>query len=174
MDFFEIIQNRHSIRNFLDKPVAPELIERILQAANRAPSAGNLQAYEIFLIQGQKQRAALAQAAFGQEFLLQAPVSFVFCTHPARSEWRYSQRGTSLYTIQDATIACTFALLAAADLGLGSVWVGAFDEQEVSRAIGNPTGLYPVAILPVGYPAGEPTIKPRRTLDDLVHRMDES
>ncbi|MBP1692664.1 MAG: nfnB [Chloroflexi bacterium] len=174
MEFFELIQKRHSIRKFLDKPVAPELIERILQAVNRAPSAGNLQAFEIFLVQGQKQRAALAQAAFGQEFLLQAPVSLVFCTHPARSEWRYSQRGTSLYTIQDATIACTFAMLAAVDLGLGTVWVGAFDEQEVSRAIGDPPGLYPVAILPVGYPADQPVHRSRRTLDELVHRLDES
>jgi nitroreductase len=169
MEFLQLIQKRHSIRAFLDRPIDPAIIKKILEAANCAPSAGNLQAYEIYLIEDLAQRSSLAQAAKGQDFLKQAPVALVFCTHPGRSEWRYHQRGANLYSIQDATIACTFAMLAAVDFGLGSVWVGAFDEGAVRNVIGNPEGLIPVAILPLGYPADEPAATTRRSIEDLVH-----
>lgn len=169
MEYFELIKRRHSIRTYQDKPVSEAFLSQILEAANRAPSAGNLQAYEIFVVEAESHRAELAQAA-DQEFLLQAPIVLVFCVNPARSEARYRQRGVSRYALQDATIACTFAMLAAADLGLGSVWVGAYNDQAVMAVLGNPPGLHAVAMLPIGYPAGEPRIRDRRSLDDLVHR----
>jgi nitroreductase len=173
MEFFELVQKRHSIRNFMDKPVDPTSIERILQAANCAPSAGNLQAYEIFIVQNFSDRVALAQAAKGQDFIVQAPLALVFCTHPTRSEWRYHQRGARLYTIQDATIACTFAMLAATELGLGSVWVGAFDDQAVLGVLGNPEGLLPIVILPIGYSSTDPSPTPRRSLSEMVHAVSD-
>ncbi len=169
MEFFQLIQKRHSIRAFVDKPVDRSLLSQILQAANQAPSAGNLQAYEIYQVEDLVQRTGLARGAKGQEFIVQAPVALVFCAHPARSEGRYHQRGVNLYSIQDATIACTFAMLAATDLGLGSVWVGAFDDQAILNVLGNPDGLIPVAILPIGYPAEEPVTARRRSLEDIVH-----
>jgi nitroreductase len=171
MDFFELIQVRHSIRNFMDKPIDSTSIERILQAANCAPSAGNLQAYEIFMIKDHAQRIALATAARGQDFVIQAPLALVFCANPARTEWRYHERGVQLYTIQDATIACTFAMLAATELGLGSVWVGAFDDQAVMHVLGDPAGLQPVAILPIGYPSADQPSTPRRSLSEIVHEL---
>jgi nitroreductase len=155
----------------LDKPVDPANIERVLQAANHAPSAGNLQAYEIFVVKKHSQRIALAQAARDQDFIIQAPLALVFCTNPARTEWRYHERGVHLYSIQDATIACTFAMLAATELGLGSVWVGAFDDRAVLDALGNPAGLMPVAILPIGYPTLDQPSTPRRQLSELVHDL---
>ena len=74
-----------------------------------------------------------------------------------------------LYSLQDATIACTFAMLAAVAEGLSTVWVGAFDDEKAHRAIGSPAGIQPVAILPIGYPAEAPGQSPRRRLSDLVH-----
>ena len=93
----------------------------------------------------------------------------VFCADPTRSEPRYGQRGVRLYAIQDATIACTFAMLAATALGLATVWVGSFDEDSVRRVIRAPAEAVPVALLPVGYGAEKPQATPRRKLTDLVH-----
>ena len=169
MDFFEVLKARRSVRQFTHQPVPEEALQRILSAAQSAPSAGNLQAYEIYAVQTQRQKDALAQAALGQEFIAQAPLVLVFCAHPQRSEGRYGARGVNLYTLQDATIACAFAMLAAASLGLGTVWVGAFDEDSVSQIISAPTGVKPVALLPLGYPAEQPPARSRRSLKDLVH-----
>ena len=82
---------------------------------------------------------------------------------------RYQERGTELYCLQDATIACTFAMLAAKAQGLDSVWVGAFKDEEVRKLIHLPASLRPVALLPVGYAGKEAKPRPRRELGDLVH-----
>jgi nitroreductase len=169
MDFFEIVEGRRSMRKYAEKPVEEKKLQKILQAANRAPSAGNLQAYEIYIVRSLEQRQALVKAAWDQLFLAEAPVVLIFCSNPARNLERYEQRGTGLYCIQDATIACTFALLAAKALELDSVWVGAFDEAAVSAIIHLPAGLRPVVMLPIGYAGKVPTERPRRELNDLVH-----
>lgn len=169
MDFFELIQTRRSIRLFKETPVEPEKLQAILEAANAAPSAGNLQGYEIYLVTRLEQRRALVKAAGGQEFLAQAPLNLVFCANPPRSAVKYGQRGRQLYSIQDATIACTFAMLAITAVGLATVWVGAFDEQGVRQAVGIPAEWLPVAILPVGYAAENPGSRPRRPLTEIVH-----
>lgn len=116
-------------------------------------------------------RAALAAAAWGQDFLKAAPVVLVFCTHPALCEWRYRERGARLYSLQDATIACTYAMLAVVDLGLASVWVGAFQDDAVWKVIGSPAGRKPVAMLPVGYAAEAPQPASRRSLKELAHEV---
>jgi nitroreductase len=127
--------------------VEAEKVAQVLAAANAAPSAGNLQGYEIFRVTHEKERAALAHAALDQFFVAQAPVVLVFCANQARSAAKYRERGARLYAIQDATIACAFAMLAATALGLGTVWVGAFDDAAVRRVLGC-HDLLPVAILP--------------------------
>ena len=169
MEFFDVVKKRCSIRVFSSQLVEDRKLQQILEAANQAPSAGNLQAYEIYVVRKAFQRNELAKAALNQHFIAQAPVVLVFCAHPARSEGRYFQRGVRLYSVQDASIACTFAMLAATALGLGSVWVGAFDDQSVHRVIGAPPGLLPVAVLPVGYAAESPSSTPRRQVNDIVH-----
>lgn len=168
MEFFEVLQARHSVRTFAAQPVEPEKFRAILEAANRAPSAGNLQAYEIYAVTRRETLNALMRAAFEQKFIAQAPLALVFCAHPARSARLYGERATTLYCIQDATIACTYAQLAATALGLASVWVGAFDEESVREALRAGQELLPVAILPIGYAAESPEITSRRSLEDLV------
>jgi len=171
MDFFDVITERHSTRAFTKQPVEEEKAQKILEAANRAPSAGNLQGYEIYRVTKVENKSALVAAAWAQEFIAEAPLVLVFCANPARSGVRYAERGERLYSVQDATIACTFAMLAASALGLTSVWVGAFNEDAVCSAIGIPPDLTPVAILPIGYGGKKPRIMPRRELNDLVHEV---
>lgn len=174
MEFLELVRSRHSIRTFTERAIEPEKCDAILEAANRAPSAGNLQGYEIYSIGDLAMLDLLARASGGQESVAQAALVLLFCAHPAKSAVRYGQRGALLYCIQDATIACTYAQLAAASLGLGSVWIGAFDEEEVRRAIGLGKDLLPVAILPIGYAAERPERTTRRPLNDLVHQVREN
>jgi len=171
VDFFTVLKQRHSIRLFEDRPVEAGELQQILEAIGRAPSAGNLQSYEVYLVRGVDRRAALVAAAGDQEFLAQAPIVLVFCTHPERALERYKSRGTELYCVQDASIACTYAMLAATALGLSTVWVGAFDEQAVHEIIRAPSGQRPVAMLPVGYAAETPRIRERRPLKDLIHEV---
>jgi len=171
MEFFDVMKSRHSIRAFAATPIERQKVQAILEAANRAPSAGNLQAYEIYLVTSGRARSAVARAALEQGFVAQAPIVLVFCAQPGRSAGRYGQRGVRLYAIQDATIACAFAMLAATALGLATVWVGAFDDDSVRRAIGAPAEIVPVAVLPVGYAGEKPEMTPRRPLNELVHEI---
>ena len=172
MEFFEVVKSRHSIRAFSAKPIEAEKWRAILDAANHAPSAGNLQAYEVFEVRRRALLEALARAALDQEFIAQAPVALVFCAHPSRSAPRYGRRGVSLYCIQDATIACAYAQLAGTGLGLASVWVGAFDDNEVRKTIGIGQDLVPVAVLPIGYAAEKPEGTRRRSISELVHPVE--
>lgn len=171
MEFFKMIAQRHCIRAFVSKPVEPDKVEQIFAAANAAPSAGDFQAYEIYVVRDARLLTALAHAAGNQDFLAAAPLALVFCANPTRSAPRYGECGTRLYALQDATIACAFAMLGATALGLGSVWVGAFDDYAVRRVIKYPDGLIPVAILPIGYSAETPETTPRRPLETLVHEV---
>ncbi|MEM5831550.1 MAG: nitroreductase family protein [Candidatus Aenigmatarchaeota archaeon] len=170
MDFEAVVKNRHSIRAFLQKEIEEEKLKKILELANLAPSAGNLQAYEIFVVKDKVKKEKLAFAAYSQDFIKEAPIVLVFCANPSRSEIKYGERGRDLYCIQDATIACTFAMLAATSLGLGCCWVGAFDEEMV-KSILKVKNLKPIAILPIGYPAEKPYITKRRDLNDIVHKI---
>jgi nitroreductase len=172
MEFFEAVGVRRANRAYLARAVPPEMLQRILEAANLAPSAGNLQAYEIFVVTNKRKREDLARAAREQIFIAGAPVVLVFAKHPALAAERYGKRADSLYSIQDATIACAFASLAAAAQGLGSCWIGAFDPDEVRKIVGAPRGVTPVAMLPIGYASERPKAQERRELEDLVQRVE--
>lgn len=169
MDLFATARARRSVRVFLPQAVEPEQIKTILETANLAPSAGNLQAYEIYVVTDRTARERLVQAAGDQPAIAQAPVALVFCAYPHRSAERYGPRGHSLYCVQDATIACAYAQLAATALGLATVWVGAFDEDAARHALGIESTLRPVAILPVGHAGERPAAAPRRSLTSLTH-----
>jgi len=170
MDFFGVVKQRRSIRAFKSAAVDENKLQRILECINQAPSAGNLQSYEVYLIRdAQKKGAALVKATLDQEFMASAPLALVFCAHGQRAVDRYGERGTQLYSVQDATIACTYAMLAATALGLSSVWVGKFDEAAVAELAGVPEGQRPVAVLPIGYAGETPQATSRRSLASLVH-----
>jgi nitroreductase len=169
MDYFETVKARRSVRAFLPQPVGEDKIRRIIETVNLAPSAGDLQAYEIVVVKDPKRRRELARDAFGQGFVEEAPVCLVFLACPDRSSRKYGRRGSELYCIQDATIAVAYAQLAGTALGLASTWVGAFDDNAVAKTVGAPEGKRPIAILPIGYAAESPENTPRRTISEIVH-----
>jgi len=167
-DFFATVRARQSVRAYQPKAIEPATLEAILAAANQAPSAGNLQAYEIVVVRDAPTRQRLARAALDQGFIAQAPVVLVFCADPPRSAAKYGAAGERLYSLQDATIAAAYAELAATALGLASCWVGAFNEREVATLLGLRGGLRPIALLPLGWPAEQPPRTPRRALSDIA------
>lgn len=170
MEFTEVLSRRKSSRSYRPEEVDDDNIERILQAAKSAPSAGNLQAYQIFIVRDSATKELLARAAYDQDFISEAPVCMVFCADPERSGSEYGKRGRELYSIQDATIAASFALLRAVDLGLGTVWVGAFNEFQV-KGIVKSDNLKPVALLPVGYPVGNDEKNVRRKEREVIRYL---
>jgi nitroreductase len=97
MDFFQLVEERRSMRKYADKPVEEAKLTRILEAADRAPSGGNLQGYEIYIVRKIETRQALVKAALEQEFLAEAPVVLVFCANPLRSAVKYGERGATLF-----------------------------------------------------------------------------
>lgn len=149
----DAIKARYSVRRFAATNVAAEVVERLVELATWAPSAGNLQPWRFVAVRDPARKAALAEAAWGQRFVAQAPVVVVICADPERSAARYGDRGRTLYCLQDTAAATQTFLLAAAAQGIGSCWVGAFDEEEVRRVLGLTEGLRPVAIVPLGYAA---------------------
>lgn len=169
MEFFDVIAARRSIRAYHATAVEPDKLATILATTNMAPSAGDLQAFAIVVVQQATTRASLAAAAHGQGFLAQAPVVMVFFADPSRSAARYAGRGEKLFSIQDATIAASHAQLAATALGLGACWVGAFDDRRVAQILAAPARLQPVCMLAIGYAAERPAPTSRRPLAELVH-----
>jgi len=170
VEFREVIGRRRSIRVYSEESVDPTALDRVLHAVLRAPSAGNLQAYCIFVIASPEKRQALAVAAGDQVFLAQAPLDLVFFADSDRSATKYGRRGATLYAVQDATIAASFAVLAATNEGLSTVWVGAFDESAV-RAVCGDTKLRPIAIIAVGHGAEDPPDTSRRGLEEIVQEI---
>lgn len=168
-DYFETVRKRHSVRRYrTDMAVEPEKLHALLEAACAAPSAGDLQAYRITVVTSEEARSRLRAAAHDQAFIEQAPVCLVFSSEKQRSAARFGVRGETLFSLQDATIAASYAQLAAVAAGLASTWVGDFDEKGVRTALELDTSLTPVALLSIGYPAEVPEPSPRRSLDDLV------
>ena len=171
MEFFDVVRSRQSIRKFLPKPVEPDALRRVLAAAVQAPSAGNLQAFQVFMIDQPELKRRLAEAAGNQSSILQAPVVLVFCADPERAAARYGARG-ELFCIQDATIACAYAQLAATAVGLSSVWLGvAFEPESVQEALSLGNGLWPIVLLPIGYAAEQPARTTRRDLRELCREL---
>jgi nitroreductase len=171
MDFFEVVAKRRSVRRLQDKEIEQDKLKKILEMINSAPSAGNLQAYEVYLVREKEVKEALVDAAYGQLFIAEADVVLVFTANRMRSAAKYGARGAELYSLQDATIAAAYAQLAAVALGLATCWVGAFNEREAAGALSLPQTERPIIILPLGYPAEEPHPTKRRKIEDIVHKI---
>lgn len=170
MELFDAVQRRRSVRSFADRPVDERDLKEMLEAARRAPTAGNLQAWSVVVVTEPGTREELALACRGQGHVADAPLTLVFLADEERSAEQYGERGRSFYAMQDATIAATHAVLAATAKGLGTCWVGAFRDGEVERVLGAPDGHPPVAVIPTGYPDEEPVETGRRPLSEFVHR----
>ena len=169
MNVFEAIKERRSIRSFKEEDVKEEDIEMLIEAARWAPSAGNIQPWEFIIVRRHELKKELAEAAFGQAFVEEAPIVIVVCADENRSFQGYSVRGKTLYCIQDTAAAIQNIHLTAHSLGLGTCWIGAFSEGETARILKVPNGVRPVAIVPIGYPAESPAPRNRRPINQIIH-----
>ncbi|MEM3579633.1 MAG: nitroreductase family protein [Candidatus Bathyarchaeia archaeon] len=169
MDVFEAIKGRRSIRAFKDADISTETVEKLIDAARWAPSAGNIQPWEFIVVRNPETKKRLAEAALGQSFIEEAPVVIVVCADEERSARGYGARGRTLYCIQDTAAAIQNIHLAAYAIGLGTCWIGAFREEEARKILQVPEGVRPVAMIPVGYPAESPPLRSRRPLKQIIH-----
>jgi nitroreductase len=169
MEVLEAIKGRRSIRAFIGKGVKQKIVEKLIDAARWAPSAGNIQPWEFIIVQKPEIKRRLAEAALDQTFIEEAPVVIAVCAHENRSSEGYGIRGKTLYCIQDTAAAIQNIHLAAYSLGLGTCWVGAFREEEAREILETPLGVRPIAIIPVGCPAESPPPPSRRPLRQIIH-----
>lgn len=151
----EAIKERRSIRQFKPEALSPPILDVLIDALRWAPSAGNLQSRKFYFISNKDVKAKLAQAALDQDFIAQAPLAVVACADH-RIARRYGERGVRLYCLMDVAASVQNLLLTAQAQGLGSCWVGAFDEGKVEKLLALPPHLRPVAIVPIGFPAEDP------------------
>lgn len=169
MNIEECIKTRRSVRKYKDNPVDWDKITQILEAGKFAPSAGNLQNWKFVVVRKDDVRKKLAQAAFDQDWMEDAPVHIIVTGEPEKAERFYGSRGERLYTIQSCAAAVENMLLMANELGLGSCWVGAFDERKVKRAVNMPENAVPQAIITVGYADEKPGMPSRVELEHNVY-----
>ena len=164
MDVMTAIRTRRSIRAFQDRPVEEEKLLAVLEAGRLAPSAKNLQEWRYVVVRDLQLRAALGEAANGQKFVGEAPVVLVAC---AKTEGHRMSCGEVCYPI-DVAISLDHISLKAAEEGLGTCWIGAFDQDTVKKLLHIPESIRVVGLMPLGYPAGQPAERKRLALDEIV------
>lgn len=164
MDVLSAIKERRSIRKYSDKPVEDEKLHKVLEAARLAPSAKNLQNWKFIVVKDPDTRKKLVEYAIEQPFVGQAPIILVCCGLEPDSVMRCGQ---PRYTV-DLSIATAYMILEAYEQGLGTCWLGSFDEKRVKEVLGIPDEVRVVSITPLGYPAESPSNRPRKDFEEIV------
>ena len=164
MEFSELIEKRYSVRAYKPHPVDDERLHQVLQAARLAPTAANRQPFQLIVIHTEGREAELKRI-YGKDWFVHAPLVVCACGVPARG---WVRRDGKSYCDVDVAIAMDHLILAAADAGLGTCWIGAFDPDAAREVLGLPDDVEPIAFTPLGYPADQPNPKKRKPLSDLV------
>jgi nitroreductase len=159
MDVLDAIRTRKSVRKFLNKAVEKEKLIAILEAGRLALSASNRQEWRFVVVSDRETKRKLAQVANRQTFIAEAPVVIVAC---AETDGHVMRCGQACYPI-DVAIALDHITLAAVELGLGTCWIGAFDENEVKQILSVPAEIRVVALMPLGYPSDSSVINKKRS-----------
>jgi len=164
MTLMETIKNRRSIRAYdSSKPVEKEKIEAVLEAARLAPSARNRQKWQFVIVTDPELKDKMFEACNNQPSVKQAPAVIIACG----SEPGIMTCGQPVETV-DVSIACSFIMLKAYEEGLGTCWLGNFNQDKVKSALGIPDDVSVVAVTPLGYPAESPDARPRVSLDEII------
>ena len=166
MEFRELVRTRYSARAYDPTPVDDDALARILEAVRLAPTAANRQAFSVVVL-ATKGREDELRRIYDRGWFVQAPLVLAVCAVPSEG-WVRAVDGWSAAGV-DATIAMTHLILAAADEGLGTCWVAAFDPTAAREVLGLPHDAVPWAFTPLGHPADSPSGKVRRSLTALVH-----
>jgi nitroreductase len=165
MTFSELIKKRYSVRAYRPDPVEDGKLRAVLEAARLAPTAANRQPFQLLVIHTEGRQAELRRI-YDREWFVAAPIVICACGLPAQG-WTRGTDGKN-YTDVDVTIVLDHLILAAADAGLGTCWIAAFDPAAAREVLGLPDDAVPVAFTPLGYPADRPRPKERKSLSDLV------
>jgi nitroreductase len=165
MDVIDAIKNRISVRKYLDKDVEEEKLNEVLEAGRLAPSASNRQEWRYIVVRDKSTRKKLVEAANNQSFVGEAPVVIVCC---AETDEHIMSCGEKCYPI-DLAISIDHMTLRAVELGLGTCWIGAFNQDKVKKLLGIPDKIRVVNLLPLGYPAEKKSTKIRKPLTEIVH-----
>lgn len=169
MEFINVLKNRRSTRKFLDKKVSKQLIKEVIELANSSPSAGNIQARSIVIVNNSKIINEIRKTAKGlMNFEREIPVLLIILAKPKESGERYGNRGETLYALQDATILASYIQLVAVSRGLATCWVGYFEEKKVSQILKLSNDVRPVAMIPLGYPFEKVPAKERKKLNEII------
>ena len=163
MTVFQAINSRRSIRKYKDKKVGEDKLERILEAARLSPSARNLQTWKFIVVREEETRKKLVEA-INQPFVGQAPVILVNVATETEGIMRC---GEARYTV-DLSIATAYMILQAQEEGLGTCWLGSFDQEKVKEILSIPKEMKVVSISPLGYPDEAPDMRPRKEFEEVV------
>jgi nitroreductase len=164
MDVFEAINKRRSIRKYKNTTIEEDKLDKILEAARISPSAANRQEWKFIVVKNQDIRNKLVEAANGQKFVGEAPVTIVACS--TESE-RIMPCGQHAYTV-DLSIAVSFMILEATELGLGTCWLGAYDEEAVKKILDIPKEIRVPAMFTLGYAEENPGPRPRKEVEEVL------
>jgi len=167
-DLFDAIMNRRTTRVFTQEPVEFERIAEIIQAGMEAPSSGNLQNWKFIIVTENSLLRELYNHTLEQEVFMTAPVGVIVCSDDATAEKHFGLRGKRLYSIQNCAACIQNMLLAATSFGLGSCWIGAFDEEKVDQMFNIPRGIRAQAVVLFGHPESEPEPKERKEIFHLL------
>lgn len=180
MEFFEAVRTRRSIRRFAETPVDEAAVEKLLEAVRLSPSWANLQCWRFIVVRDAEVRAKISELSYVESFfaplgyksnpakkgIAEAPVVIVACADTAKSGVIRGQE----YYLTDIGIAAQTLMLAARAMGLGTVFTGVFDEEELKKVLKIPGSIRVVGVFPVGYPREEKKEgPPRRPLGEIVH-----
>lgn len=167
--FLSIIKERRSIRKYKDQDVSNNILLEILDVARHAPSEGNSQPWEFIVVRNRTMKEQIAAACYGQTWMVEAPVLIVACVNIRIAKAMYGERGEKLYGIQAVATSLENILIAAETFGLGTCWVGAFSEPQVSILMQCPEYVRPCAIITMGHPDEKPPKPHLQGLEQFVH-----
>lgn len=166
MSFQDLIRQRYSVRAYKPDPVPDDLLAQILEAGRLAPTAANKQPFRVIVIHT-KGREAELNRIYHREWFVQAPLILCVCTVRAEA-WQRTMYDGKSHADVDATIVMDHMILAAAELGLGTCWIAAFNPAAAREILALPPEVEPVLFTPLGFPADQPKVKERRPLSELV------
>ena len=166
MKVLEVIQKRRSVRKYKQDPIPEEALLRVLEAARLAPSGKNFQPWKFIIVKDKALKEKLARASAGQFFIAKAPIIIVGCGFPDNC---YARMGRYMKSWSvDVTIAMEHLILQAQEEGLGTCWIGSFEEEEVKAILNVPEEVKVLALTPLGYPEEIPRFRGRKSLDEII------
>lgn len=164
MDFLDLARKRYSVRAYQSKPIKYDMLQKVLEAARIAPTACNIQPFQLIIVQTQGREEELLRV-YNQPWFVEAPIVICACGIPSQSWCRKDGKN---YCDVDVTIALDHLILAATELGLGTCWIGAFNYEEARKVLKLSEDLEPIAFTPLGYPNDQPGNTIRKSIEELV------